>query len=316
MEGEHPRYLRPPPGGRAWDETLDLVTEDGVALRGALWRDEAAERRGHVLLLQGRAEFLEKYTLPAAQLVSRGFAVASIDWRGQGLSQRLTANPLKGHVGRFADYGRDIAALIARPEIAALPGPRVVLAHSMGGLIATGATVRGVLGRCPMIVTAPMLGIALTRFQQAMARLLVPAAVALGQGERWPPLPGAAEPYVFSGFEGNLLTRDREVFAWMVEALRREPRLRLGMPTLGWLHAAQAETKWMASQGPLGLPGLCLLGTDEAVVEPEAVRTGAGRLGFELFEIADARHELLMSAEPARRTLWAAIDRFLTRQGL
>ena len=77
-----------PPGGIAWDETLELEASDGVRLRGAFWRGvgRASETggetgrgsRGLVLLLNGRTEFLEKWTLPAAALVARGFAVASV----------------------------------------------------------------------------------------------------------------------------------------------------------------------------------------------------------------------------------------------
>ena len=79
-----------PPGGIAWDETLTLEASDGVRLRGALWRasDPDGSCRGLVLLLNGRTEFVEKCALPAAALVARGFAVASVDWRGQGLSPR------------------------------------------------------------------------------------------------------------------------------------------------------------------------------------------------------------------------------------
>lgn len=316
-EGERRRRPDLPPGGCAWDATLDLVAEDGIALRGALWRrPDPAHARGHVILLQGRAEFLEKYMIPAAELVARGFAVASLDWRGQGFSDRLTENPLKGHVGRFPDYDRDLAALLAHPAVASLPGPRLVLAHSMGGLAALGATMRGVLAPRAMIVTAPMLGIEMTRWQRIVADLLTPLAVSLGQSERWPPLPGAAKPYVFRGFEGNLLTADRAAFDWMTEALSREPRLRLGMPTFGWLDAVRAEIAWLQRQGPLDLPCLCLLGSEEAVVEPDAVRAGAARLGLELVEIPGARHELLVAAEPARRRLWSTIDRYLESRGL
>ena len=312
------RGLPLPPGGRDWDETLALVAADGVRLRAGLWRagEAPAEPRGHVLALHGRTEFLEKYAAPAAELVSRGFAVASLDWRGQGGSDRVVANPLKGHVGRFTDYHRDLAALAAHPAVAGLPGPRLVLAHSMGGAVALGAVLRGALRVDAMILSAPMFGIAMSLLQRLLARLAIPAAAALGKAESWPPLPGAAEPYVFSGFEGNLLTDDRVSFDWMVEALRREPRLRLGMPTIGWFAAARDEMAWLSRRGPLGVPGLCLLGSEEEVVRPAAVRAGAARLGLELVEIAGARHEILMSAEPARGAAWAAIDRFLEAQGI
>lgn len=309
-----------PPGGRAWDETLALEAADGVALRGALWRArEERAPRGLVLLLQGRTEFLEKYGAPAAELVGRGFAVASVDWRGQGRSDRLTRNPLKGHVRRFTDYHLDLAALIAHPSVAAVPGPRVMLAHSMGGAIGLGAILRGRVRPAAAVLSAPMLGIAMSPVQRLLAGALEPLAGALGLGERWPPLPGRAQPYVFSGFEGNVLTDDRATFEWMVETLRRDPALRIGMPTLGWFAATTAEARWLAGQGAegaSGLPGLCLLGSKEAVVDAEAVRAAARRLGFGLAEIAGGRHELLIAAAPRRAEAWAAIDRFLGERGL
>ncbi|HUF86683.1 MAG TPA: alpha/beta hydrolase [Thermohalobaculum sp.] len=315
MEAAQPRPVDLPPGGRAWDATLALTASDGVRLRGAVWRHDG-RGRGHAIVLQGRTEFLEKYAGPAAGLVARGFAVASLDWRGQGHSDRLVANPLKGHVGRFTDYHRDLQALLAHPEVAGLAGPRLVLAHSMGGTIGLGAVLRGVMRPAALIVLAPMLGIAMSKGQRLLCRLLLPLARALGRPDIWPPLAGAAAPYVLSGFEGNVLTDDRARFAWMVEALRRDPALGLGMPTLGWFDAALAEADWIARHGPLEVPGLCLLGSDEAVVGPAAVRAGAPRLGLELVEIAGARHELLISSEPVRRATWEAIDRFLAARGL
>lgn len=314
MEREHPRRIDLPPGGLGWDETLALEAGDGVALRGALWR--AGGERGLVLMLQGRTEFLEKYCVPAAELVRRGFAVASLDWRGQGHSARLTRNPLKGHVDRFTDYHLDLAALVAHPSVAALPGPRLIMAHSMGGAIGLGALMRGRVRAEAVVVSAPMLGIAMSPVQRLFARALVPLARLLGLRRRWPPVPGVREPYVFSGFEDNVLTGDRSVFEWMVEALRRDPGLRLAMPTLGWFEAASEEITWLARQRPPGVPGLCLLGSEEAVVDPEAVRAGAARLGFALAEIENARHELLIAAEPARSEAWAAVDGFLAQEGL
>ena len=44
--------------------------------------------RGTVLLLHGRTEFIEKYYPVIEKLLQRGFAVATLDWRGQGLSER------------------------------------------------------------------------------------------------------------------------------------------------------------------------------------------------------------------------------------
>ncbi len=70
-------------------------------------RSEGAARHG-LHLPRPRHEFIEKYFEVVGELRRRGFAVAVLDWRGQGGSSRLTRNPLKGHVRNFADYEEDL----------------------------------------------------------------------------------------------------------------------------------------------------------------------------------------------------------------
>jgi lysophospholipase len=303
-----------PPGGAAWDAALALEACDGVRLRGALWRGGG---RGLAVLLQGRTEFLEKLAIPAAALRARGFAVAALDWRGQGLSERRAEPPLKGHVGDFAEYERDLAALLAAPEVAAAGPVRLVLAHSMGAAVALGARASGRLAPGPLVLSAPMLGIAMPRAMRLAARATVCAARRLGRLDRWPPLGAVDRPYVLTArAEENVLTADRAVFAWMAGALRAEPRLAVAMPSLAWFAAAEARMAALRRMGPLEAPALCLLGTEEAVVDAGAVRAGAARLGARLVEIAGARHEPLVEAEPMRGRAWGAIDAFLADAGV
>src|ERR1700761_9309877 len=83
-----------------------IKTPDGLTLRYARWEPPAG-RKGTVCIFQGRTEYVEKYFETVRDLRARGFAVATFDWRGQGLSQRLLPDPLKGHVQRFSDYQID-----------------------------------------------------------------------------------------------------------------------------------------------------------------------------------------------------------------
>lgn len=303
-----------PPGGIAWDETLELEASDGIRLRGALWRGGDAAPRGLILLLSGRTEFLEKCAIPAAQLVTRGFAVASVDWRGQGRSQRLVEPALKGHVDHFTDFHQDLSALTSHPAITSVTGPRLMMAHSMGGAIGLGAIARGQLAPAAVILSAPMLGIELGLLGRLASAATLPVARLLGKMDRWPPF-APKKPYVFSGFKDNVLTGDQAVFDWMAAALRRDPALQLASPTMGWLSAALDETSWLTRQGPLDCPALCLLGSREQVVDAAAIRTGAPRLGAELIGIEGARHEVLIEAEPMRGQAWSGIDRFLEGHG-
>ena len=114
-----------------------------MSLRAARWAPTAAGR-GTVCILQGRAEFIEKYFETISDLRRRGFAVVAFDWRGQGLSGRQLANPGKGHVRSFSDYRRDLEAIRATRCSSPTCRSRISpLAHSMGGAIALRGRARG-----------------------------------------------------------------------------------------------------------------------------------------------------------------------------
>lgn len=70
-------------------------TRDGYKIRYALWPRTSDKRLGTVCLFGGRGEFIEKYFETITDLRRRGFAVAIMDWRGQGGSDRLLKNPAK-----------------------------------------------------------------------------------------------------------------------------------------------------------------------------------------------------------------------------
>src|SRR5690606_16793925 len=71
-----------------------IATPDGARLRFARWAPPAG-RKGTVCVFTGRAESIEKYFETVRDLRARGFAVAMIDWRGQGGSSRQLRDPRK-----------------------------------------------------------------------------------------------------------------------------------------------------------------------------------------------------------------------------
>src|SRR3954470_18340201 len=88
-----------------------VKTPDGVTLRFGRW-DPPPGRKGTVVLLQGRAEYIEKYFETVRDLRARGFAVATFDWRGQGLSDRALEDRQKGHIRNFSEYATDLRAVM------------------------------------------------------------------------------------------------------------------------------------------------------------------------------------------------------------
>ncbi len=117
-------------------------TPDGVSLRFARWAPPRG-RKGTVCLFQGRSEFIEKYFETARDLRARGFAVATFDWRGQGMSERALGNPRKGHVRNFAQYQIDLESFINEIVLPDCPPPLFALGQSMGATILLHAAYAG-----------------------------------------------------------------------------------------------------------------------------------------------------------------------------
>ena len=85
----------------------------GATLRAARFQSAPdAPARGTCVLLNGQTEFIEKYFEVIDELRGRGFAVATLDWRGQGGSNRQTADSRKSFVGDFSEYDEDLDTLI------------------------------------------------------------------------------------------------------------------------------------------------------------------------------------------------------------
>ena len=295
-----------PATGRAFRVT----THDGLAIRAAVWEGDG---KGTVLILPGRSEYIEKYGRVVASLTQRGYACVVIDWRGQGLSDRLTEDPFIGHVGSFADYQVDLETVLAAPEVTALPGPRWMLAHSMGGCIGYRALLDG-LEVSGAIFSAPMWGIQMAPGRQPIARILATIIPKISSGPNYAP-GGDATPYLdIAAFDDNVLTADHEHFNWLRHHLTAHPELGLGGPSYTWLGAALKEMALLHAAKPVETPMLILLGSDEQVVSSHAIRLMARRLpNAHLEMLPEARHEVLVETEAVRAHIWPLIDDFLDR---
>ena len=211
--------------------TGTLKTPDGVALRFARWEPPAG-RRGTICILPGRTEWIEKYFETVRDLRSRGFAVAILDWRGQGLSDRALGNRLKGYVRSFADYDLDLETFMREVVLPDCPPPIFALAHSMGATVLIRAAYRGHRWFDRLVLTAPMLAIAGID-SMALASVAMRAMRIIGLGTSY--VPGRnAGVMDLRPFAGNILTTDPVRYARNAAILQAEPTLALGGPTVAW----------------------------------------------------------------------------------
>jgi lysophospholipase len=303
----------PVPGGAVVGE---LRAHDGVRLRFVRWEATRGPRRGTVCLLGGRGEFAEKYFEVVADLRRRGYAVATMDWRGQGGSSRQLPNPRKGHVLSFNEYDSDLFQFMKEIVLPDCPPPFMALGHSMGANILLRNAVRPGSWFERMILCAPMIAVAERKvgYPQAIARAYAEAGCLLGFSRSY--IKGGSDTVVEQGpFEGNELTSDRERWYRNKAVLDTNPALGLGSPTVGWLRAAYRSMGLVSAPGyaaSVRVPMMVFVAGKDEIVSSRAIEDFAVglKVGTHVL-LPSSRHEILQEADQIRLRFWAAFDAYM-----
>lgn len=299
----------PVPGhGKVWF----AATRDRARLRFASWRPTVKPVRGTVVLVQGRAEFIERYFETVAELRRRGFHVLTFDWRGQGGSQRFVSRGRKGHVGWLRHYEADLALAMAQMR-ETLPGPYFVLAHSMGAALCLDAARRGALPVSRLVALAPMLDLTIIENPRA-ARRLAGLLFWLGFGKAF--VPGGGDTAIATKpFEGNRLTSDPVRYARNSALSAAARHLSIGDPTIAWVRTAFRLMGRLAAPNAareVRVPTLVIAAGRDPIVSTPAIERFAARLKTgQALVLREARHEILMESDPIRAQFWAAFDAFI-----
>jgi len=296
---------------RAADRYAWLSWSGNTMLRYALWNPSGTPR-GTVVVLTGRGEFIEKYASEViGELLQRGFAVAALDWRGQGLSDRPLPEHDAGHIDSFGTYIADLKLFldtIVTPDAAQ---PVLALCHSMGGHIVLRYLAEH--GRGPFAaatIVSPMTGLHRELFLRSML-MLMPEIASMDHRYLF-----GTGPFLFLArdFAANFVTHDERRYRWTEAWFGADRRLSLGGPTVGW--ARQAARSMTASLAPgylerIDLPILLLTAGQDQIVDPASHGPVAARLRLvEHVTIAEAKHEIMMETDDIRARFWEAFDRF------
>jgi lysophospholipase len=290
-----------------------VKTPDGVSLRFGRWEPPPG-RKGTVVILQGRAEFIEKYFETVRDLRARGFAVATFDWRGQGLSDRALSDRRKGYVRNFSQYAMDLDTIMEQVVLPDCPPPYFVLGHSMGGAIAIRACHDGRRWFDRVVLSAPMLALPPRRFA-GMAGPMARFMRMIGRGSAYVPGSSEHEPAGPEDFIGNVLTSDPVRFARNTAILVEEPDLALGAPTIAWADSALRQMHdFREPSYPAHIRQPMLLvaaGYDQVVWTPAIEDFGMYLLAGRHLILPGARHEILQEQDQFRAQFWAAFDAFV-----
>lgn len=277
---------------------------DGAPLRWATWPVAGtAEAVRSLVLLPGRSEFIEKYQEVAGDLARAGWTVHLLEWRGQGLSHRGTANPQALWVDDFATHLRDLFCWM---DVVVGEQPVPVLAHSMGGCLAILSLAEAPERFTRAVLTAPMLAILPWR-PNRLIRWLARRQTGRGLGPRyaW----GQRDFHRIDRlFLLNTLTGDRRRFAVQSDRFAEDSAYRVGGATWGWLDAAyRAMAAATAVLPTLTQPVTILVGGRDRLVDNRPARAAARFPHVTVQRFPQGRHELLMERDEIRGPVMDAV---------
>ena len=286
---------------------------DGHAIRRIDW---PRGKRGSILFLPGRGDHYEKYLESLEEWNRAGWSVTAADWRGQAGSGRLGADEVTGHIDDFGIWIADLAALW-RDWKADLPGPHVLIGHSMGGHLVLRALIEKAVDPDAVVLSAPMLAMAGPPLpfavQHAAARLMTRIGAPTRPAWKWSEKPGE-----IPARRRDLLTHDDARYEdegwWRGE----RPQLVMGPGSWGWVERAYASTRVLNAPGAmekLAVPVLIVSTSADKLVSHAAALRAAQRLpAGEMLAFGDeARHEILREVDAVRDKAMQGVADFLDR---
>jgi alpha-beta hydrolase superfamily lysophospholipase len=122
------------------DDALRLVMRDGTTLAASRWMP-ARSPRAVLVVSHGMGEHRRRYRAPLVPFVAAGYAIYAADHRGHGQTATDPSTLGDYGAGGFARVVDDLAAVIEYARGQHPNRPLILLAHSMGSMIAQALVV-------------------------------------------------------------------------------------------------------------------------------------------------------------------------------
>jgi lysophospholipase len=225
-----------------------------------------------LVIVPGRSEGYLKYQELAFDFYSQGYSIFIIDHRGQGLSGRLLANPNKGYVEYFQDYVDDLQYFIDNIVAKYCSTKPFILAHSMGGAIATRYMQDSPNAIQAAVISSPMLGFNAGLLPQTIAKSLI--TIKLGLNKLYNKTPWyfwGQKDYCPTPFSKNKLSHSAPRYQRFSDLYEGNKKIQLGGVTSHWLaQSIIAQKEIFAKISQLNTPILLLQAGKDCIVSPQA----------------------------------------------
>ena len=261
-----------------------------------------------LVFANGRSEWIEKYEqFPSDLRVSDDTGFLIFDHRGQGGSGGARA-----WIDSYDTYANDMALLIGE---ATQGKPFNLVCHSMGSLISLVGIIQGLIKPRCVVLSSPLLGLPnhympapAAYYASSLLSRISLGHVHSGAGRYWRP-----------PFEKNVLTRSHDRY----QNIQHSP-FPIPSPTFQWIKASYEATQFVQdkqNQTKITMPILVLCGTEERVVDPQAIQRWVAaaaqhtRGGVDFHWIQDGLHELLYESRPIYEPVLHLIRSWFDKKG-
>ncbi|MBQ50009.1 MAG: hypothetical protein CMP10_21705 [Zetaproteobacteria bacterium] len=286
--------------------TKIVQSHDGKDLAYRVYPSNPAHGKtiGNILIVHGWCEGMPKYSETIWDFNNAGYNVVIYEQRGHGYSYRETDKKGVGHVMDFGSYIKDVNAVASQlldPEL-----PRLLLGHSMGGLISLGA-----LQQYPDLFKAALINVPMLETKYPMPGILAKPLLAIwcfgndedsfGPFQKAPP----PVPYKFNKWSGTgSEARFKMVENQLVEEGYDQQR-RIKGASCAWAKTTityQEEINAKESIAKIKIPVLMTQAGQDEYVKPEAQNRFCSELEeCRLIRFDKSRHEIYRSKDESRK---------------
>jgi len=284
--------------------TGSLNTPDGVKL--AWQRTTPQDPQYNLVFLPGYSESFLLYEELTRSLADRGFTVWMIDFRGMGLSGRLTDHAGIVHIDDVQTYVNDMQQFIREtiaPHVSPTK-PLVLLAHSTGSLVALmllqdKGTSQNVMRA---VLSTPLLQLH-TGLVPGIVVGWSASLVSMFGGSKLPVGSSTIPDIESMTFLNNRTTHDPEQHAAKIAVLKSHPEIRIATPSVGWIAAVySAGRKALSAAQDIEIPMLTFTAGEDWFVENAPIMKFCRRAPKCVSKnFPTARHEIMRELPEIRR---------------
>lgn len=292
-----------------------FIGQEGIKINYYFLENPGAE--GVLIISPGQSESSLKYAEFLYDLKDLNYSIYIIDHRGQGYSGRMLPDAIKSHVSKFSDYVDDFSYFvndIVRPKGYE---KSFIIAHSMGGAIASGYLAHYSKEVTGVILLAPMLQIDTGFFNNSSSYTIAQLLRLAGQSENYAP---TQQPYNSkAAFKDNEVTSSRHRYK-MRQSLYNDERytdLRVGGTTVKWLKEALEYTQNLRTTKNLyQIPTLLFQAGKDQKVLSRGQNDACERLSPKMCKVVrngyeESQHEILMEVDVIRNQALQQIKDFI-----